>query len=81
MRTGHDFISRMTNYEEDTYGIDFSSHLHLNNYFVFIQIGVTVPLMTNEGGEKLGKSVGNALWLDENLSTPYECYQVSFIIS
>ncbi|CAF2578269.1 unnamed protein product [Rotaria sp. Silwood2] len=56
MRTGHDFISRMTNFEEDSYG-------------------VTVPLITNESGEKLGKSVGNALWLDENLSTPYECYQ------
>jgi hypothetical protein len=22
MRTGHDFISRMTNFEEDSYGID-----------------------------------------------------------
>jgi tyrosyl-tRNA synthetase len=37
---------------------------------------VTVPLITNDSGEKLGKSLGNALWLDENLSTPYECYQV-----
>jgi len=35
-------------------------------------------LITNDQGEKLGKSVGNALWLDENLSTPYECYQVRF---
>jgi tyrosyl-tRNA synthetase len=42
-------------------------------------IGVTVPLITNDNGEKLGKSLGNALWLDENLSTPYECYQVSWI--
>ncbi|CAF4573954.1 unnamed protein product, partial [Rotaria socialis] len=56
MRSGHDFISRMTNFEEDSYG-------------------VTVPLITTESGEKLGKSVGNALWLDENLSSPYECYQ------
>ncbi|CAF0769329.1 unnamed protein product [Adineta ricciae] len=56
MRTGHDFISRMTNLEEDTYG-------------------VTVPLITNEHGEKLGKSMGNAVWLDENFSSPYECYQ------
>jgi tyrosyl-tRNA synthetase len=39
---------------------------------------VTVPLITNDSGEKLGKSLGNALWLDENLSTPYECYQVCF---
>ena len=36
-----------------------------------------MPLITNESGEKLGKSVGNALWLDDNLTTPYECYQVS----
>lgn len=40
------------------------------------RLGVTVPLITNESGEKLGKSLGNALWLDDNLSTPYECYQV-----
>lgn len=39
--------------------------------------GVTVPLITNDSGEKLGKSMGNAVWLDENLSSPYECYQVS----
>ncbi len=39
---------------------------------------MTVPLITNDSGEKLGKSLGNALWLDENLSTPYECYQVCF---
>ena len=51
----------------------------LSNWPIFIVIlkGVTVPLITNDSGEKLGKSVGNALWLDENLSTPYECYQVS----
>jgi hypothetical protein len=26
--------------------------------------GVTVPLVTNSRGEKLGKSAGNAIWLD-----------------
>jgi hypothetical protein len=74
MRTGHDFISRMTNFEEDSYGIDW---ILIEIYIRIFSIGVTVPLITNENGEKLGKSLGNALWLDENLSTPYECYQVS----
>ncbi|KAG0635566.1 hypothetical protein HOY80DRAFT_1056943 [Tuber brumale] len=37
--------------------------------------GLTVPLLTTESGEKIGKSAGNAIWLDENLTTPFELYQ------
>ena len=76
MRTGHDFISRLTNLQEDTYGMN--DPIDQPTIFFNHQIGVTVPLITNDAGEKLGKSVGNGLWLDENLSTPYECYQVRF---
>lgn len=55
-----------------------SELLCLHSFDILVRtLGVTVPLITNEHGEKLGKSMGNAVWLDENLSSPYECYQVS----
>lgn len=38
--------------------------------------GFTVPLLTTASGEKFGKSAGNAVWLDESLTTPFELYQV-----
>ena len=37
--------------------------------------GVTIPLMTTSSGEKLGKSVGNAVWLSPQKTSPYEFYQ------
>jgi tyrosyl-tRNA synthetase len=33
------------------------------------------PLVTNSDGTKFGKSEGNAIWLDESLTTPYAMYQ------
>ena len=40
-------------------------------------IGFTVPLITTPKGEKLGKSAGNAVWLDREKTTPFDLYQVS----
>lgn len=37
--------------------------------------GITVPLLTTPTGEKFGKSAGNAVWLDETLTRPYDLYQ------
>ncbi|MFT4148236.1 MAG: tyrosine--tRNA ligase [Micrococcaceae bacterium] len=36
---------------------------------------IGTPLITNADGTKFGKSEGNAIWLDENLTSPYEMYQ------
>jgi tyrosyl-tRNA synthetase len=36
---------------------------------------LTVPLITTASGAKFGKSAGNALWLDPEMTTPYEMYQ------
>lgn len=36
---------------------------------------LTWPLITDATGKKFGKSEGNALFLDENKTTPYEIYQ------
>jgi tyrosyl-tRNA synthetase len=33
------------------------------------------PLLTVASGEKMGKSEGNSLWLDPELTTPYDFYQ------
>ena len=39
-------------------------------------MGFTVPLLTTASGEKFGKSAGNALWLDKEMTSSFELYQV-----
>ena len=34
----------------------------------------TVPLLTTTSGAKMGKTAGNAVWLDANRTSPYEFY-------
>ncbi|OBS70129.1 hypothetical protein A6R68_01328 [Neotoma lepida] len=37
--------------------------------------GITVPLITSTAGAKLGKSAGNAVWLNREKTSPFELYQ------
>lgn len=37
--------------------------------------GVTFPLLTDSTGKKFGKSEGGALWMDKEMTSPYELYQ------
>ncbi len=37
--------------------------------------GFTMPLVTDKNGNKIGKSEGNAIWLDKNKTSSYELYQ------
>lgn len=37
--------------------------------------GLTLPLITNEEGNKFGKSAGNAVWLDQEKTSPFSFYQ------
>lgn len=37
--------------------------------------GITLPLITNEEGDKFGKSAGNAVWLDKNKTSEFAFYQ------
>lgn len=37
--------------------------------------GFTVPLLTTAAGEKFGKSAGNAIWLDPDLTSSFDLYQ------
>ncbi len=39
-------------------------------------IGLTTPLLTAPSGEKFGKSAGNAIWLDKDMTSTFELYQV-----
>ncbi|KAI9831129.1 MAG: hypothetical protein M1819_005217 [Sarea resinae] len=37
--------------------------------------GFTVPLLTTSSGEKFGKSAGNAVWLDKDMTSIFDLYQ------
>lgn len=37
--------------------------------------GITWPLITTAGGQKMGKTASGAVWLDATKTTPYEYYQ------
>ncbi|KAK3110721.1 tyrosyl-tRNA synthetase [Teratosphaeriaceae sp. CCFEE 6253] len=37
-------------------------------------MGITVPLLTTAGGEKFGKSAGNAVWLDASMTSAFDLY-------
>lgn len=43
------------------------------------KFGLTVPLLTTASGEKFGKSAGNAIWLDPEMTPIFEQYQVSIL--
>ena len=36
---------------------------------------MTITLLTDSNGNKMGKTAGNAVWLDANKTSPYEFYQ------
>ncbi|KAG2196332.1 hypothetical protein INT47_009327 [Mucor saturninus] len=37
--------------------------------------GITIPLLLTSTGEKFGKSAGNAVWLDESMTSVFDFYQ------
>lgn len=46
------------------------------NIFIFLStIGLTIPLVKTEAGNKYGKTAGNAVWLDPELTSPFDLYQ------
>lgn len=38
-------------------------------------VGITTNLLTTASGKKFGKTEGNAIWLEKNLTTPFQLYQ------
>lgn len=71
-------------------GIDTIKHINKNHYnpdhreekvhFLNTPMGFTVPLLTASSGEKFGKSAGNGVWLDADMTSPFDLYQASFRI-
>lgn len=53
-----------------TTGIELIRKLNGDEVYAF-----SMPLTTDSNGIKLGKSYGNALWLDKNKTSSYELYQ------
>ncbi|KAK7525473.1 tyrosyl-tRNA synthetase [Phyllosticta citriasiana] len=41
---------------------------------LFVPHGLTVPLLETASGEKIGKSAGNAIWLDPTLTSSFDLY-------
>ena len=39
---------------------------------------ITTPLLTTASGKKFGKSEGNAIWLDDQMTSVYDFYQVRY---
>lgn len=66
-------------------GIDAVNHIRKNHYDPDVRrdtagplkrpMGFTVPLLTTSSGEKFGKSAGNAVWLDKDMTSPFDLYQ------
>ncbi len=51
-------------------GVDLTRRLEGTRVY-----GVTFPLLTTSQGHKMGKTEKGTLWLDPNLTTPYEYFQ------
>lgn len=79
---GMDFLELYRNYDcvLQTGGSDQWGNLTSGIDLIHRAEGVSVhaigtPLITNADGTKFGKSEGNAVWLDANLTSPYAFYQ------
>lgn len=42
---------------------------------IFFIVGLTVPIITTDSGDKYGKSAQNAVWLNSDRTSPFELYQ------
>ena len=53
-----------------------ANYVHYFSKMLCEMSGLTVPLITSTSGDKLGKTAGNAVWLNPNKTSPFEFYQV-----
>ncbi|QRV79224.1 tryptophanyl-tRNA synthetase [Ceratobasidium sp. AG-Ba] len=56
-------------------GIDLIKRRHEGAEELEPAYGLTVPLLTTPSGEKFGKSAGNAVWLDSEMTPALDYYQ------
>lgn len=67
---GIDMISKRRTVEEEEEGITKTDNIESKAF------GITIPLLLSSTGEKFGKSAGNAIWLDESMTSVFDFYQV-----
>jgi len=51
-------------------GVELTHKMHGKEVF-----GMTTPLLTTSSGVKMGKSLGGAVWLNEDMLSPYDYFQ------
>jgi len=51
-------------------GVELIRRVSNNNAY-----GLTTPLLTNANGDKMGKTADGAVWLDEDMLSPYDYWQ------
>ncbi|KAK5867057.1 hypothetical protein PBY51_011576 [Eleginops maclovinus] len=59
----------------DQLGNLMSGHEYIHKVSGEEVFGLTIPLVTSTVGDKLGKTAGNAVWLNRNKTSPFELYQ------
>lgn len=70
---GVDLVDRITREELGSPG---ASNIDANTEPPSVAHGITTPLLTTSSGTKFGKSEGNAVWLDQRLTSVLDFYQV-----
>ena len=51
-------------------GVELVRRVHGDTVF-----GVTTPLLTDKSGKKMGKTAGGAIWLDADMTAPFDFFQ------
>ncbi|XP_018531464.1 tyrosine--tRNA ligase, mitochondrial [Lates calcarifer] len=59
----------------DQLGNLMSGHEYIHKMSGEEVYGLTIPLVTSSVGDKLGKTAGNAVWLNRDKTSPFELYQ------
>ncbi|KAK2842552.1 hypothetical protein Q5P01_012752 [Channa striata] len=59
----------------DQLGNLMSGHEYIHRVSGEEVYGLTIPLVTSSVGDKLGKTAGNAVWLNRDKTSPFELYQ------
>ncbi|GMM37083.1 tyrosine--tRNA ligase [Saccharomycopsis crataegensis] len=75
---GIDFISRMKSFHsKDLKSLSKEEQEKQNEFKKLLEkpvFGLTVPLLTTASGQKFGKSMGNAVFIDKNVTPSFEMY-------
>ena len=74
--TGIDTINWIRHNHYDPVFLQDEKSMKEKEVFLKKPMGFTVPLLTTSSGEKFGKSAGNAIWLDGEMTSPFDLYQV-----